>query len=192
MCKSNIEAVVGLGNPGKLYSETFHNAGFLVVQKMVQPNAAWRSWKNVARVIWDKPILFLPQTFVNLSGNAVRLLLDYRKLNADQILIVYDDFSLDLGKVRIKQKGSSGGHNGLASIIQNLGTEDIPRIRVGIGPLENNGLAKEYVLKVLKGDVKNKFMKVVDATAEILKFVLKNGIEKAMNTYNGLEALNEN
>tara|TARA_B100001029_G_C14958615_1_gene393063 strand:- start:319 stop:921 length:603 start_codon:yes stop_codon:yes gene_type:complete len=132
--------LIGLGNPGKKYSKNRHNIGFLVLKNLAKKynsnfllNEKLRSYCSEFKINDSKYRLFLPNTFMNNSGNAVRAIVDWYKINLDQIFIIVDDKDLPLGKIRFRKKGSSGGHNGLKSIIEKLQTDNFNRIRIGIG-----------------------------------------------------------
>ncbi|MFC1622541.1 aminoacyl-tRNA hydrolase [Patescibacteria group bacterium] len=129
-----MQLVIGLGNPGRKYSKTRHNAGFQAVDFLVGKNAKWqKDKKSNAEIIKKDGNMFVkPQTYVNESGKAVRALADYYKIPNDKIIIIYDEIDLFFGEVRVRDKGSSAGHNGIKSIISHLGTEEFKRIRIGI------------------------------------------------------------
>jgi PTH1 family peptidyl-tRNA hydrolase len=132
----SIRLIVGLGNPGKEYANTRHNVGFMIVDRMAQAAGVSfgfeKAWKGEVCRLGDACLL-KPMTYMNLSGESVRSLQQFHKIAAAEILVVLDDMALPLGSIRLKQRGSAGGHNGLKSIIECLGTNDIPRLRVGIG-----------------------------------------------------------
>ncbi|MEY4569580.1 MAG: hypothetical protein RLZZ398_1019, partial [Verrucomicrobiota bacterium] len=133
--------IIGLGNPGKQYEQTRHNVGFMVLDHLAASSGAtfqstpkWQS--HLAKIPGDGTILFKPQTFMNLSGRAVQQILSFHKWLPEQMLVVYDDVALQLGTLRFREKGSAGGHNGIKSIIQHLGTDTFPRLKLGIGASE--------------------------------------------------------
>lgn len=133
--------IVGLGNPGKQYEQTRHNVGFMVLDRLAAASGAtfqsapkWQS--QLAKIPGDGTVLFKPQTFMNLSGRAVQQILSFHKWTPEQMLVVYDDVALPLGTLRFREKGSAGGHNGIKSIIQHLGTDAFPRLKLGIGASE--------------------------------------------------------
>ena len=131
--------IVGLGNPGREYESTRHNAGFLVVDRLAEKmgisvsTRKFLGFTGSGMLGGEKVLLLKPQTYMNASGESVRAAADFYKLEPAQVIVVYDDISLDVGSVRIRAKGSAGGHNGMKSIIAHLGTEEYPRVRVGIG-----------------------------------------------------------
>ncbi len=133
--------IVGLGNPGKQYEQTRHNVGFMVLERLAAADGTtfqsvpkWQS--HLAKIPGDGTLLLKPQTFMNLSGRAVQQILSFHKWTAEQMLVVYDDVALQLGTLRFREKGSAGGHNGIKSIIQHLGTDAFPRLKLGIGASE--------------------------------------------------------
>ena len=133
--------IVGLGNPGKQYEQTRHNVGFMVLDRLAAASGAtfqsapkWQS--QLAKIPESGTLLFKPQTFMNLSGRAVQQILSFHKWTPEQMLVVYDDVALPLGTLRFREKGSAGGHNGIKSIIQHLGTDAFPRLKLGIGASE--------------------------------------------------------
>jgi peptidyl-tRNA hydrolase, PTH1 family len=145
-----MKLIVGLGNPGKRYERTRHNVGFLVLDAMVakeQLNYSTKFKGLVAQTIWGKEpvLLFKPETYMNLSGEAIRLVMDYFNIDVQDLLVIYDDLDLPLGHIRLREKGSAGGHNGMKSIIQHLKTEQFARCRIGI---DKNPMidARDYVL----------------------------------------------
>jgi len=180
-----IDAVIGLGNPGTAYEDTFHNAGFMVARRLAAPDARWRSWKRCAHIVWENPALVLPQTFMNRSGAAVQAFMAYIKSAPGRLLVICDDFSIPLGALRIRAQGSAGGHNGLASIKEALGTDAFPRLRVGIGPVDSGIDPARFVLRRLRGAARQRLDEAVDAAARAAHYALDHGIEQAMNAFNG-------
>jgi len=185
--------VVGLGNPGLKYEFTRHNIGFRIVDSLAQDiEAEFKKVKSYYSLISrgminnQKVILIKPQTFMNLSGRAVSKVVSYYKIPLQDLLIVYDDLNLELGQVRIRKKGSAGGHMGMESIMQYLNSEDVPRLRIGIGnPSVNfNFNCVSYVLSNFNGDEKDKIKKVIQLSAEATKTIIEDGFEKAMRKYN--------
>jgi PTH1 family peptidyl-tRNA hydrolase len=133
--------IVGLGNPGKQYEQTRHNVGFMVLDRLAGASGAtfqsvpkWQS--HLAKIPGDGTLLLKPQTFMNLSGRAVQQILSFHKWTPEQMLVIYDDVALPLGTLRFREKGSAGGHNGIKSIIQHLGSDAFPRLKLGIGASE--------------------------------------------------------
>ena len=157
-----MKLVVGLGNPGKKYDGTRHNVGFAVLDSIVSSGTDSNDWKLMTKasalVYKSGTTLYAkPQTFMNLSGAAVLALMNFYKLNVEDILVVYDDKDLPMGTVRFKEKGSSGGQNGIGNIINVLGTQDIARVKVGIAPLDPDQPISDtarYVLNPFSADQK--------------------------------------
>ena len=184
-------AIIGLGNPGKEYENTRHNAGFNSVDAIAKKYGIdiskneFKSKVGQGFIDGQKVILVKPQTYMNNSGEAVREVVDFYKLDStSEIMIIYDDISLDVGMIRVRDKGSAGGHNGIKSIIAHLGSEALLRIRVGVGDKGENGDLVKHVLGTFKGDdettIKESYEKAVDAAT----LILNDNLEKAMNIYN--------
>lgn len=133
----SFKLIVGLGNPGRQYEQTRHNIGFMLCDQLAAAERAGFSpapkWQAHLAKLADGTLLMKPQTFMNLSGRAIRQLLSFHKWSASDILVTYDDASLPLGTLRFREKGSAGGHNGIKSIIEHLGTDEFPRLKIGIG-----------------------------------------------------------
>ena len=185
--------VAGLGNPGTEYSRTRHNAGFMVVERVVKRLSA--EWKDAARfqsrlsrveVDGRKLILCEPQTYMNASGEAIAPLAAYYKVLPERILVVVDDADLPFGQIRLRAEGSSGGHHGLESIEQHLGTRQFARLRVGIGRTER-GLREitGHVLGKFSADEKEVLEKVLERAAAQIECYLDEGVLKAMSQFNG-------
>ncbi len=185
--------MVGLGNPGLKYEFTRHNIGFKIVDSLARDmGTEFKKVKSYYSLISrgminnHKAMLVKPQTFMNLSGRAVSKVVSYYKIAHQDLLIVYDDLNLELGQVRIRKKGSTGGHKGIESIMQYLNSEDIPRLRIGIGnPSANfNFDCVSYVLSNFNGDEKDKTKEVIKLSTEAIKTIIEDGFEKAMRKYN--------
>ena len=178
--------IAGLGNIGEKYCFTRHNAGFMVLDKWaLESNFSFREEKKLKCFLARKDdIIFIkPTTFMNLSGEAVRAVMDYYKIDVKDILIIYDDISLDLGKIRFRANGSDGGHNGIKSIIQHVGTKDFDRLKVGIGP-QPNIPSENYVLGNFPKEQHEDLKNVLKKSIEAVEFYLENGIQKAQNKFN--------
>ncbi len=172
--------IVGLGNIGAGYKKTYHNVGFMVVDKLAKLLSVKFSIKEckakVAR--GDGFVLAKPQTYMNLSGSSVSELAKKYNVRADEIVIVYDDTDIEKSKVRVRATGSAGGHNGLKDIIAKMNTNDITRIRVGIGKNEEKPL-KDYVLSKMSYEDKNLILPIVDKCADaLIKFIKEPDIER--------------
>jgi len=186
--------VVGLGNPGSKYEFTRHNIGFRIVDNLAQDmETEFKKAKSYYSLISrgminnHKVMLVKPQTFMNLSGRAVNRLLSYYKIPHQDLLIVYDDLNLELGQIRIRKKGSAGGHKGMESIMQYLNSEDIPRLRIGIGnsSVSFNFDCMSYVLSNFNNDEEDKIEEVMQLSTEAINIIIReDGFEKAMRKYN--------
>ncbi|MBQ5592339.1 MAG: aminoacyl-tRNA hydrolase [Clostridia bacterium] len=183
--------VVGLGNPGKDYEFTRHNAGFLTLDHIAaEENTDIKKLKYKA-LIGDTVIsghrclLVKPQTFMNNSGEAVREIAQFYKIPPEKIIVIFDDISLPCGKLRIRRKGTDGGHNGIKSIIYHLNSDNFPRIKVGVGakPHPDYNLA-DWVLSNFKKDEMEELKKAITKATEVLPFMLDGEIDKAMNKAN--------
>jgi PTH1 family peptidyl-tRNA hydrolase len=183
--------IVGLGNPGSEYEQTRHNVGFRVLDELAHRyNLAFGKKERKAvvatGVIRDrKVVLAKPQTYMNLSGEAVRALVDFYKVDVSRILIAADDLDIPLGTVRLRKAGGAGGQNGVKSVIQHLGTQEFNRLRFGIGRPPGKMQAKHYVLGVFKGDDAILAAEVIDRAANAVETWLTEGIELAMTRHNG-------
>ena len=185
--------MVGLGNPGLKYEFTRHNIGFRVVDSLAQDiEIGFKKVKSYYSLISrgminnHKVMLVKPQTFMNLSGRAVNKVVSYYKISLRDLLIVYDDLNLELGQIRIRKRGSAGGHKGMESIIQYLHTEEIPRLRIGIGnPSVNfNFDCVSYVLSNFNSDEEDKIKETIKPSVKAIKTVIEDGFGKAMRKYN--------
>ncbi len=183
-----MKLVVGLGNPGRLYANSRHNVGFMVVKELARSlKAAFRKEGNAltakVKVGGEDVLLVQPQTYMNLSGSAVKpLARKYRARTAD-ILVVCDDLDLELGRMRIRPEGSSGGQKGLASIIESLGTKELARLRIGIGrPLPEH--ASQYVLAPFSKAERVELEEIIGRAAECCLSWLREGVVKSMDAYN--------
>jgi len=188
-----LKIVVGLGNPGLKYEFTRHNIGFRIVDSLAQDiEIEFKKVKSYYSLISrgminnHKVMLVKPQTFMNLSGRAVSKIVSYYKISLRDLLIVYDDLNLELGQIRIRKKGSAGGHKGIESIMQYLHSEDIPRLRIGIGnPSVNfNFDCVSYVLSNFIDDEEDKIKETIKLSTKAIKMVIEGGFEKAMRKYN--------
>jgi peptidyl-tRNA hydrolase, PTH1 family len=182
--------IVGLGNPGTEYARTRHNLGFMLVDKLaaetgsvVKRNECQSLVGNA--VIEDQRVkLAKPQTFMNLSGDAVGCLVSKDGFDGSQLLVISDDLALPFGAIRLRQRGSAGGHNGLKSIIGALGTNEFIRLRIGIQPEHPVTDAKQFVLNEFSRTEKESLPQVLERAAEALRSVLRDGIGKAMSLHN--------
>lgn len=182
--------IAGLGNPTKTYEGTRHNAGFRVIDKIAQDYHISVDTKKHKALIGkgviegQKVILAKPLTYMNLSGESIREIADYYKVEAEDILIIFDDISLDVGQLRIRKKGSAGGHNGIKSIISHLGTTEFPRIKVGVGEKPKGWDLADYVLGKFTGEDAKRIDEAAAAASDAVKIILTEDIDAAMNKYN--------
>lgn len=183
--------VVGLGNPGKDYEFTRHNAGFLTLDHIaVEEDVEIKKLKYKALIgdtviAGHRCLLVKPQTFMNNSGEAVREISQFYKIPPEKIIVIFDDISLSCGKLRIRRKGTDGGHNGIKSIIYHLNSDNFPRIKVGVGakPHPDYNLA-DWVLSTFKKDEMEELKKAITKATEVLPYILDGEIDKAMNKAN--------
>jgi peptidyl-tRNA hydrolase, PTH1 family len=183
-------AVVGLGNPGKEYADTRHNAGFMLVKRMAREWSAelrgrrYKARSAEADTDHGRVLLVIPQTFMNLSGLAVRELLRGRPLEPENVLIVYDDLDIPLGAIRVRKQGTAGTHKGLQSIVRETGSTRFPRIRIGIGPLPEGRDAAGFVTSPFSRAEREVLAGALDDVRDALLMILGGDIDRAMNTYN--------
>ncbi len=180
--------VVGLGNPGREYAGTRHNLGFMVVDEIARRYgpANWRKRfrSEIGEVFVDaqKIVLVKPQTFMNLSGMAVREAINWYHVDRDEVIIVMDDLDTPFGSLRLREKGTAGGHNGLSSIIQQLGSNDVPRLKIGIG--RGRSTASAHVLSRFSPDQERELPDLINQSADAVEIWIKDGIIAAMNQAN--------
>ncbi|HSP44401.1 MAG TPA: aminoacyl-tRNA hydrolase [Chthoniobacterales bacterium] len=183
---STIRLVVGLGNPGAEYNGTRHNVGFEVVNRLAAEwGLGWQQSKSWC-ALWakgEKAILVKPTSYMNRSGDPVQAVAHFYKVEPLEILVVLDDMALELGRLRLRPDGGTGGHNGLESIILQFGTEQIPRLRVGIGAAPREG-AVDYVLSRFFEEERSAAEKAVARAADAAKCAIDNGLLSAMNLFN--------
>lgn len=183
--------VVGLGNPDKKYLNTRHNAGFIAVDEIASSLGTSIDKKKFDALVADvtlageRVLLMKPQTYMNLSGVAVEKAASFYKIPPEKVIVLFDDISLDVGRVRIRRKGSAGGHNGIRSIIDYLQSDNFPRVKIGVGerPNPNYDLA-DWVLSTFKEDEKKAIREVASHCREIVELMLSGNVDKAMNLYN--------
>ena len=183
-----MKLLVGLGNPGKKYEGTRHNMGFMTldlfsdVSKIDIDREAFQGMIGRGKLFGEDVMLFKPTTFMNLSGHAVSEVVNYFKIDIDNVVVVYDDMALEPGTIRLRLSGSSGGQKGMQNIIEQLGTEKIKRIRVGIGEPEDDSV--DYVLSKPLKEEKELIDKAIEKAKDALVMYLKKDFDAAMNTYN--------
>lgn len=184
-----MKLVVGLGNPGMKYAATRHNIGFEILDSIAETyhisvlKNKYKALIGEGNIGSEKVILMKPQTYMNLSGEAVRLCSDFYKINPKEVIVIYDDVSLELGQIRIRKSGSAGGHNGIKSIIAHLGTEDFPRIKFGIGD-QFHDLAR-YVLDRFSEEEMKRIGPRIRDVVKATEAMICQSIDDAMNQYNG-------
>ena len=183
--------IVGLGNPTKEYYNTRHNIGFDVIDKLADMYSIsvlekkHKALVGKGMINGQKVILAKPQTYMNLSGESVRELVDYYKIDEEtELIIIYDDISLDVGQLRIRKKGSAGGHNGIKSIIQHLGTDVFPRIKMGVGEKPKGYDLADYVLGHFKKEERIIMDESIITASKAIELMVIDEIGEAMNQYN--------
>lgn len=183
-----LKLVVGLGNPGPEYEKTRHNVGFRLADRLVgEADSFWKDFKGLgitAKVEASGLYVAKPMTYMNLSGEFVQKFAAYHNIALEHILIAYDEMALPLGKIRIRKNGSAGGQNGMKSIIQHFGTDNVSRIRIGIGPQPEKMNATDFVLGRFNKSEELELDAVLDRAVEAVKVVSESGVDMAMNRYN--------
>ena len=191
--------IVGLGNPGAKYDRTRHNIGFEVIDALAKSfpgvsmadNKRFQGTAGEFRSAGDRIVLLKPTTYMNKSGQSVRAVLDWYKLEPTGVLVVYDDMDLPTGRLRLRLSGGAGGHNGMKSLISHLGTKEFPRLRVGIGATDKSGDRDGAVVSHVLGRFAPRDRKIVDAVipmaVDAIDLSLRKGVERSMNLYNGRE-----
>lgn len=186
--------IVGLGNPGSGYDNTRHNAGFCVLERLAgKENISILEKKHKAIigkgiVAGQKCILAKPQTYMNLSGESVRQLLDYYKADErEELIVISDDISLDVGQIRIRKKGSAGGHNGLKNIIAHLGHDNFIRVKMGVGEKPPGWDLVDYVLGRFSPRDREIMDEAAERAADAVCTIIANGVDSAMNQYNSVK-----
>ncbi|MDD4871033.1 MAG: aminoacyl-tRNA hydrolase [Kiritimatiellae bacterium] len=193
-----MKVIVGLGNPGKQYENTPHNAGFSVVDELAVRlecsfRRSFRFDARIAKTLYEEEdvLLVKPETYMNRSGLAVASILKYRRAEIGNMIVVLDDADLEQGQLRIRSNGSSGGHKGLGSIIEAVGGEEFTRVRIGIGREADNDLV-EHVLKPYSGIDRRKMKEVFSLAADAVMCILVSDVSEAMNKFNGIKIKFEN
>lgn len=182
--------IAGLGNPGRKYAQTRHNMGFITIDYMADElGVKVNRLKHRAKVgefllSGHKVMLAKPQTFMNLSGESVGEIVNFYKIEPDHVIVIYDDMDIPTGSIRIRKKGSAGSHNGMKSVVSHIGTDEFPRIRIGIGAHEGTD-AVDYVIGGFSKEDKEPLEHAVMNAAKAAEKIITDGIDKAMNMYNG-------
>ncbi|WP_027399907.1 aminoacyl-tRNA hydrolase [Anaerovorax odorimutans] len=181
--------IVGLGNPGRKYENTKHNIGFITIDYLAEKNdikinkIKHKALVGEGFISGHKVLLVKPQTYMNLSGNSVREIVEYYKINMEDLIVIYDDIDIELGRLRIRKKGSAGTHNGMKSIIYDIQSDQFPRVRIGIGNQGKMDLAN-YVIGKFHPDSIKTMQEAVKKAALSIECIIEKGIDKAMNEYN--------
>ena len=179
--------IVGLGNPGDNFSLTKHNVGYWIIDKLVEQRSLKYKLGKGNYLYAEDPnqyVFIKPTTYVNSSGPAIKHIMNYYKININDIIIIYDDIDIDLGNIRFKPSGADGGHNGIKSIIYNLESDMFDRLKIGIGTNENMRPSEEYVLKPFSRKYKELVLEVIDHASYSINYYLKHGINESMNNFN--------
>ena len=183
-----MKVIVGLGNPGPRYKDTRHNVGFQTLEELARRHPVQRQESRFDAIIahlqikQEKVFLLKPLTYMNLSGKAVRALIAYYKIDLKDIIVIYDDMDLPVGNLRIRSAGGTGGHRGMTSLVENLGTREFARIRIGIGRPPREAI--DWVLGRFSPEEKPLISNAVARAADAVETWIAHGIEKAMNEYN--------
>lgn len=182
--------IAGLGNPGKEYENTRHNVGFLTIDKIAEDvgvkitKKGFQSLYNLGQFEESKILLLKPQTYMNNCGNALREAREFYKIDTDNIIVIHDEMDLPLGRIKLKKDGGSAGHNGIKSIIPNIGSDNFARVRVGVGkPYDKNNVIK-HVLSGFSKEERQQLPEVIESARDSVFAIIVSGIEKAMNEFN--------
>lgn len=184
--------IVGLGNPGKEYENTRHNIGFEVIDYIANKynielnRVKFKGVYGEGFIENKKVILLKPTTYMNLSGESIREVINFYKLTEEDVIVLYDDISLEVGRIRIREKGSAGGHNGIKSIIANLSTDVFPRIKIGVG--QPKGDLVSHVLGKFSKDEQEVLKESLEASASAVEIIIRENAKEAMNKLNGFKA----
>lgn len=188
-------AIIGLGNPGRFYLRTRHNVGYSFIKRVAEERGVKLKRRKLrARVAEIKRggedlVLVQPTTYMNQSGLAVRDILEKYRVRSEQMLIVYDDLDIPLGQIRVRKEGSAGSHKGMRSVIEELGTQVFPRIRIGVGPLADRAKAVRFVLSPFAAEEWPKLEEGLNKAREALNLILEGRIEQAMSMFNQRETV---
>lgn len=183
-------AVVGLGNPGRRYSATRHNVGFMFIKRLARDRDVkvkkrkFLSKTAEVEIAQERVVLAMPQTFMNKSGEAVRALLEGTGIEPGKLVVIYDDVDLPLGQIRVRKEGGAGTHKGMISIVEEIETTRFPRIRVGVGPFPDGGDRVDYVLSRFADSEKELVEQSLERAGRALALIMAGHIDQAMNSYN--------
>lgn len=184
-----MKVIVGLGNPGERYENTRHNVGFMVIDRLAERwniklgPSKLKGWIGEGIIQQQKVVLLKPATYMNLSGESVRAAMDWYKFSLDDIVIIYDDLDLPAGQLRLREKGSAGGHNGIKSLIQHLGTQEFKRVRVGVDRPAPGSDIPNYVLAPFPKDQRPLVEESIDRSCDAVEFWLKVNFLDAMSRF---------
>lgn len=185
-----MKCIICLGNPGSEYERTRHNIGFRIADVFINANNLLLWKKKFKSIIFkgivegETVLVVKPQTYMNLSGEAVGLIVNFFKISLENLFVVYDDFELDFGIFRVRKKGGAGTHNGLRSIVSVLKSTDFPRFRVGIGPITEKMQIKDFVLQNFSSKEEENMVEVLDKSIDCITVFLNSDISKVMNVFN--------
>jgi len=186
-----MQIIIGLGNPGGTYKGTRHNVGFETIDKLaydfnitMKKNTRFRAEVGEGRMANKKVMLVQPTTYMNLSGEAVRAILDFYKLLPQDIIVIYDDINLPVGDIRVREKGSAGGQKGMVDIIHQLHTDEFTRVRIGVGDKPPGWKLNDYVLSRFLREEWDDMIKGITKAGDAVELILKQGAKDAMNFYN--------
>ncbi|MBD1383172.1 aminoacyl-tRNA hydrolase [Metabacillus arenae] len=185
-----MKVIVGLGNPGRQYEETRHNVGFMVIDELSKrlaiplEKSKFNGIYGIGHISGEKVMLVKPLTYMNLSGECVRPLMDYYEVDHDELVVIYDDLDLAAGKVRLRTKGSAGGHNGIKSLIQHFGTQSFNRVRIGISRPENGMKVTDYVLGKFLPEEGNLITEAIQHSADACEKWMTTPYLQVMNEFN--------
>ncbi|WP_090872792.1 aminoacyl-tRNA hydrolase [Oceanobacillus limi] len=186
-----MKCIVGLGNPGRKYKKTRHNIGFMVIDELLKRNA-WGPLKKdkfqgkhvIEHLHGDKVVLLQPQTYMNLSGQSVKPLIDFYEIDPGDVLVIYDDLDLPTGRIRLRQKGGHGGHNGIRSLIDHLGTKEFKRLRIGVGRPTNAVPVVDYVLGTFPKSEEEAVSESIENAVHACERWLEKPFLEVMNEFN--------
>ena len=182
--------IIGLGNPEKDYGNTRHNMGFQVINKLAKEyeievtKSKFKGFYGTGVIEGEKVILLKPQTYMNLSGESVKEILQFYKIDVEQIILIYDDIDIEPGAIKVRKTGGPGTHNGMKSVVHELNTQNFKRVRVGIGMPEDKGDLIEYVIGAIPEEDKELLEKGTELAKEAVVEIIKSGIDIAMNQFN--------
>ena len=180
--------LVGLGNPGKQYESTRHNMGWLALDSLMEKEnfkltkLRFKAWTGILERNGNKILVMKPQTYMNLSGQSVREIMNFYKIPEENLIVIYDDFDLPIGSIRVRKSGGPGTHNGMKSVVQELGSRKFPRVRVGIG--SSDGSTIQFVIGKVGKDEQQTLNEAAEAAASAAADIIRIGIENAMNIHN--------